>query len=177
MFEATLVSRILYTFVSNRPADYDSSSKRVQSIGCTSQGFYIHTKFFFMGKLSVSYLFLSVGLLLVLTQCQNQPAPSLSGKSYQVTLVDPSNATSVEKLVFTGDTFEGVDCRKYGFGSAPCAFKKENDGTTFESTTHSTTEDQMIWKGIVKGNVIEGSVVWKKEGQADIAYSFKGVSL
>jgi hypothetical protein len=42
--------------------------------------------------------------------------------------------------------------------------------TTFEATTTSAKEGKIVWKGTVRGETLEGTLVWSKPGQKDIEY-------
>ncbi|HSI03922.1 MAG: hypothetical protein ACAI38_04485 [Myxococcota bacterium] len=100
----------------------------------------------------------------------------LDGKVFAVALAEKANAAKSDNdtLTFQGGTFRSSGCDQYGFGAASYTTSKAGDVITFESTATSPKEGTMIWKGTVKGNAVEGTALWQKKGQADIAYVFKG---
>jgi hypothetical protein len=65
-------------------------------------------------------------------------------------------------------------CDAYGFSETPYTSTVADGATLFEATATSPKEGTMKWKGTVKGNMIEGTAVWIKKGQADMHYGFLG---
>jgi hypothetical protein len=61
-----------------------------------------------------------------------------------------------------------------GFTETPYTVSQSDVSTNFEAESHSPKEETMKWKGTVKGDTIEGTAVWTKNGQADAIYTFKG---
>jgi hypothetical protein len=48
------------------------------------------------------------------------------------------------------------------------------EAVMIEAETKSPKEGSMRWKGVVQGETLAGSMIWTKDGQAPIAYWFKG---
>jgi hypothetical protein len=104
------------------------------------------------------------------------PAGALEGKTFDVVLTEEGKESGdKDQLIFKDQKFESVGCRQYGFG--PVAYTTESaDGgaTAFQATTSSATEGTIEWRGTAEGDRVEGHMLWKKQGQNDIAYSFSG---
>jgi hypothetical protein len=79
-----------------------------------------------------------------------------------------------EEIVFKDGTLRSTPCDKYGFGAAPYKASKGEGGISFEAVTVSAKEGKIQWKGRISGDSLEGTFVWTKAGQADIAYWTKG---
>jgi hypothetical protein len=78
-----------------------------------------------------------------------------------------------ESFVFRDGTFDPLQCHPYGFGAAPYTARTEAGAVSFESETVSAKEGRMLWKGTARGDSLEGTMVWTKEGQAPLEYWFR----
>jgi hypothetical protein len=82
--------------------------------------------------------------------------------------------SEAEQIDFKGGTFHSKNCDPYGFAPAPYKATSRAGVTTFEATTTSAKEGKIVWKGTVKGDTLEGTLLWTKAGQKDIEYWVKG---
>lgn len=99
----------------------------------------------------------------------------LDGKTFSGTLGEKGKIKGdKDNYVFKDGTFRLTACDAYGFSAAVYTAKAEGDAIAFESTTQSTKEGEMAWKGTVKGDAVEGTAVWKKGGKAAEDYWFTG---
>jgi hypothetical protein len=96
----------------------------------------------------------------------------LDGKTYKVTVTETSKSSFADTLTFKNGTFDSSECRQYGFKPTVYA----GDGATFTVTAKSDKEGTTEWSGTIKGDSIEGKMVWTKAGQAPINYSFSGTT-
>ncbi len=55
----------------------------------------------------------------------------------------------------------------------PAPYTADEQGH-FKYTLTSEKEGRMDWEGQVSGTAISGKMVWKKDGQDDIHYTFQG---
>jgi hypothetical protein len=79
-----------------------------------------------------------------------------------------------DELVFLNGTFRSKGCDQYGFAAAPYTARAAAGGTSFVADARSAKEGAMHWTGTVKGELLEGTAVWTKPGQAAISYWVKG---
>ncbi len=79
-----------------------------------------------------------------------------------------------EEFVFKDGMFDPLQCHPWGFGAAPYTAKKVGEVTQFAATTVSAKEGKMTWTGRVRGDRIEGTMVWSKDGQEPADYWFRG---
>jgi len=101
---------------------------------------------------------------------------ALDGKTFAIDMTKKGD-TKAEKddLIFKDGKFRSTGCDSYGFTEAAYTTAAGADGATdFSSTATSPKEGKMEWKGTVKGDAVEGTAVWTKEGQPAESYSFKG---
>lgn len=96
----------------------------------------------------------------------------LDGKTFKVTITEPSKNTYPDTLVFKAGTFDSSECQKYGFK----ATSYSGDSTSFTASAKSDKEGTTEWSGTIKGDTIEGKMVWAKAGQAATTYSFSGTA-
>jgi len=94
----------------------------------------------------------------------------LDGKTFKVTITEPSKSTFADTLTFKAGTFDSSECQKYGFK----ATSYSGDATSFTASAKSEKEGTTEWSGTIKGDTIEGKMVWAKTGQPATTYSFAG---
>jgi hypothetical protein len=129
-----------------------------------------------LGVLAVAAAVLAVVAMPVLGAATPPPAGSLDGKTFTGETGEKGKTKGdAETFVFKGQTFDPLDCHKYGFSAAPYTSKEEGGRIRFEAETKSAKEGSMRWKGIVQGETLAGTMIWTKAGQAPITYWFKGM--
>jgi hypothetical protein len=110
------------------------------------------------------------------------PAPAaaaekgpLDGKTFPGEMMEKGKAKGdQDTFVFKDGKFRSTACDAYGFTETAYAGAVSDVATTFEAVATSPKEGTMKWKGTVKGDSVEGTAVWTKNGQADVIYTFKG---
>ncbi len=103
----------------------------------------------------------------------------LDGKRFGGECVEKGKAAGTgvqDELIFKDGKFLSTACVKYGFREAPYTAKIMGDTVAWESTSVSTkdAEGRMAWKGTVKGDVAEATLVWTKPNQNPSEWIFKG---
>jgi hypothetical protein len=100
---------------------------------------------------------------------------ALDGKSFPVDSGEKGKPAGKDKevLTFKDGKMHSSACDAYGFGEGMYAANKSGGVTTFEADTTSKTDGKIHWRGTVRGDVVEGTFVWNKSGQAPIEYWFK----
>jgi len=74
------------------------------------------------------------------------------------------DAFDTDVWVFRNGMFASKDCEKCGFPESPYWVRFEDDGVRFKAKTQCPRTDAIIeWKGMVKGDRIEGTFTWTKE--------------
>lgn len=66
-------------------------------------------------------------------------------------------------LSFAGGKFHSSDCDQYGYGRGDYQATTAGDAVTFEVETRSEQYGRNVWKGVVKGDQIEGTMVFYRK--------------
>ena len=86
-------------------------------------------------------------------------------------------------LSFEGGLFHSSDCDQYGYGKGRYQAVQQSDGTAFEVETLSAEYGRNVWKGIVKGDAIEGTMVfyrkpsWWRSNPEPLEHWFRGKAI
>ncbi|MBC7885843.1 MAG: hypothetical protein H7X99_10230 [Saprospiraceae bacterium] len=120
--------------------------------------------------------YFSIILVVVALTCGNNTDKLLDGKSFMLTTWDVNHPEKLDKdlLIFKNGMMDSEACHQYGFSAAAYKSKIENDKISFSGTISSATEGTIRIDGNSFKNKIEGTMLWKKAGQAEIKYAFKG---
>lgn len=123
-------------------------------------------------------LFATLALVLISAPARSADAAkgALDGKSYTIDMTKTGDAKAEkDDLIFKDGTFRSTGCDTYGFTAVAYQTKAGADGAMeFMATATSAKEGKMEWKGMVKGDAVEGTAVWTKEGQPAENYTYKG---
>ena len=100
---------------------------------------------------------------LPLTQAR---AAALDGKSF---LADAGIKGKVadEKgdiITFSDGKFHSSVCDQYGYSKADYKSVAQGDAVAFETETQSEKDGRLVWKGTVRGDVIEGTFIHYRKG-------------
>ncbi|MBK9736598.1 MAG: hypothetical protein IPO92_17215 [Saprospiraceae bacterium] len=120
--------------------------------------------------------FTSIVILLFAFTCASKTDESLDGKSYQILTWDVNHIDKQDPdvLVFKNGMMDSEACHQYGFKAAAYTSTIKNGETSFSGTISSETEGTIKIDGKVIEKQIQGTMLWKKHGQADIKYGYKG---
>ena len=117
----------------------------------------------------------SVVVAVVMQAAGAAPAGPLDGKSFVGAMTEKGKTKGdPDTFIFKDGKFRSTACDVYGFTETSYTTAVSDAGTTFEAVSTSPKEGTMKWKGTVKGDSVEGTAVWTKNGQADAIYTFKG---
>ena len=72
-------------------------------------------------------------------------------------------ASEEDELRFANGRFRSVDCDQWGFGDAPYTARTLGDSIIFSAVTVSPEHGKIEWNGVVKGDTLDASYVWRKE--------------
>ena len=79
-----------------------------------------------------------------------------------------------DEFIFKEGRFRSTACDPYGFGDAAYTTTAEGETAMFEAETNSPTDGTMKWRGIVKGDRVEGTSMWYRPGKDVVEHWFKG---
>ena len=122
-----------------------------------------------------------LALPLVVTHAAAQAA-TLDGKVF-VADAGEKGKDADEKgdiITFKDGKFHSSSCDQYGYGKGNYKSAAEGDAITFEAETTSDKDGRLAWKGVVRGDTIEGTFTHYRKGgffnsnPAPIEHWFKG---
>ncbi len=94
-------------------------------------------------------------------------AALLDGRTFGTSIVRASLAEQSrelgDKLTFSNGMFSSALCKQYNFSDAPYWVRREGDQVHFLAELTSPTDGRMVWKGIIRGDTLEGTMRWTKE--------------
>jgi len=91
-------------------------------------------------------------------------ASTLDGKSFRSRQFnDDGTPRPWDVLVFKDGNFISENCKPYGFVEGPYWLRVDGDSVHFLAELESPTHGTMVWRGTVKGDKIEGKLVWTRE--------------
>jgi len=73
-----------------------------------------------------------------------------------------------DTLTFQGGRFRSSACDRYGYGDAPYRATMAGDTVTFEAETESPKYGKLLWRGTVRGDKLDATVLMPREGKAPI---------
>jgi hypothetical protein len=86
-------------------------------------------------------------------------------------------------LSFEGGLFHSSDCDQYEYGKGRYSTRRDGDAIHFEAQTESASYGRNVWKGVVRGDTIEGEFVfhrkptWWRPNPEPLPHWFKGKEL
>ncbi len=102
-------------------------------------------------------------------------AGMLDGRRYaiEVTAMGKSD-TKKENLEFHGGRMHDDAGDARGFATGTYSAIKSGDVVTFRASTESATDGHIDWRGMVRGDTIEGAFTWSKKGEQPVEYTYRG---
>jgi hypothetical protein len=130
----------------------------------------------FISYYSILIFILALSLSIISAQVDTAVADdSLDGKSFSVEMTDTGTKEATkDELVFNDGTFMSTECEQYGFTPGAYESKSKGGAVLFESTLMSDKEGKAEWEGSVQGGNITGTMIWTKEGQDPVIYTYEG---
>jgi hypothetical protein len=92
---------------------------------------------------------------------------TLDGKSFDgVVLERGKTSGDADSLIFKDGRFRSTACDKYDYGDGPYTATTSGDGVTFEAETESPKYGKLLWKGVVRGPRLDGTLTMVRDGRA-----------
>jgi len=133
-----------------------------------------------------SLFFVTFAAVIICTSCGGStPAPqstagmavgatALDGSSFDIVLEMPGETPEKDTINFAGGKFESAVCTPLGFPKwTPYQTRAAGGATEFLVITRHPSGTTMDWKGSVRGDKVEGTVVRTLEGKVSTG-PFKG---
>ena len=96
---------------------------------------------------------------------QSSTAGPLEGRRFdtQAGMAGKTAHVPSDILSFAGGLFHSSDCDQYEYGKGRYTARAEGDAIHFEAETTSPTYGRNTWKGVVRGDSIEGEFVFHRK--------------
>lgn len=113
--------------------------------------------------------------VLALAACQTAGPATVETGSYLVDLTaETGGATMPDHLVFGPGGFESTICRSHGFQRAACRTRADGGATAFAATSRNDQSGCTEWRGSIRGEAIEGTMVSTDDKGSQSRYRFRG---
>lgn len=131
--------------------------------------------------ISIASLAALLALPLASTSAAAQVAP-LDGKTF-VADAGLKGKDADEKgdiITFKDGKFHSSFCDQYGYGKGNYKSTAQGDAISFEAETTSEKDGRLVWKGLVRGDTVEGTFIHYRKGgffnsnPAPLEHWFKG---
>lgn len=105
----------------------------------------------------------------VKTASSGSNAGPLDGRQFRAGITrddadeDERNRPLEDRLMFADGKFSSEICRRYNFKEAPYWMRVEGDQVHFLAELTSPTDGKMVWKGTIRGDVLQGTMRWTKK--------------
>jgi len=94
-------------------------------------------------------------------------APALDGRRFEgVVLECGKTSGDADTLIFDKGRFRSTACDRYGYGDGPYRTTAAGDAVAFDAETESPKYGKLVWKGVVRGNKLDGILTMVRDGQA-----------
>jgi hypothetical protein len=90
----------------------------------------------------------------------------LDGRTFEgVVLECGKSAGDAETITFRNGRFHSSACKAYGYGDGPYKASSAQDGLAFEAETESAQYGKLVWRGVVRGQRLDGTLTMMKDGK------------
>jgi hypothetical protein len=91
-------------------------------------------------------------------------AAGLDGKTFQGQIRDDKGVVRAKDVVtFKNGLFHSVNCARFGFDAAPYWTRVDGGVVHFLVESAHPENGTMLFKGAIRGNIVEWSAVWTKK--------------
>ena len=90
----------------------------------------------------------------------------LDGRTFEgVVLECGKRAGDEETISFRNGRFHSSACQAYGYGDGPYKAAAAPDGLAFEAETESPQYGKLVWRGVVRGQRLDGTLTMVRDGK------------
>jgi len=91
----------------------------------------------------------------------------LDGRTFEgIVLERGKTAGDADTLIFKNGRFRSSACDQYGYGDGPYTVSAVSDGLAFQAETESPKYGKLLWKGVVRGARLDGTLTMLRDGKA-----------
>ena len=75
-----------------------------------------------------------------------------------------------ERISFRRGQLHSDACEPFGFADGDYSARQSGEEVSFTAETESPAEGRIEWRGTIRGDVLEGTFTWHKEGKRPLEY-------
>ena len=91
----------------------------------------------------------------------------LDGRSFDgIVLECGKTSGDADTLIFKDGRFRSTACDPYGYGDGPYTATRSGETVGFEAETESPQYGKLLWKGVVRGPRLDGTMTMVRDGRA-----------
>lgn len=110
-------------------------------------------------------LFIPVLCRAVATAPARSQVMVLDGRNFEgVVLKRGETSGDADTLIFKDGRFRSTACDQYGYGDGPYTASVSGDAVLFEAQTESPKSGKLLWKGVVRGEKLDGTLTMIRDG-------------
>jgi hypothetical protein len=92
---------------------------------------------------------------------------ALDGRSFDgIVLECGKTSGDADTLIFKDGRFRSTACDQYGYGDGPYTATRSDETVLFEAETESPKYGKLLWKGVVRGPRLDGTMTMVRDGRA-----------
>ena len=95
------------------------------------------------------------------------PRAALDGRNFDgIVLECGKTSGDADTLIFKDGRFRSTACDQYGYGDGPYSATRSGETVVFEAETESPKYGKLLWKGVVRGPRLDGTMTMVRDGLA-----------
>jgi hypothetical protein len=92
---------------------------------------------------------------------------ALDGRNFDgIVLECGKTSGDADTLIFKGGRFRSTACDQYGYGDGPYTATRSGETVVFEAETESPQYGKLLWKGVIRGPRLDGTMTMVRDGRA-----------
>ena len=92
--------------------------------------------------------------------------PTLDGKNFDgIVLERGKTSGDADTLIFKDGRFRSTACDRYGYADGPYTSTTSGGNVVFEAETESPKYGKLMWKGVVRGPRLDGTLTMVRDGR------------
>jgi len=92
---------------------------------------------------------------------------ALDGRNFDgIVLKRGETSGDADTLSFKDGRFRSTACDRYGYGDGAYTATRSGETIAFEAETESAQYGKLLWKGVVRGPRLDGTMTMVRDGQA-----------
>jgi hypothetical protein len=91
----------------------------------------------------------------------------LDGRNFDGIVLECGRTSGdADTLIFKDGRFRSTACDQYGYGDGPDTPRRVGETVSFEAETESPKHGKLLWKGVVRGARLDGTMTMVRDGRA-----------